>query len=314
MKTAMLTLTGLIEAAAACLIGLSLLQFFAEAHFLFELLTHFKVAYGVCALLTAIAFVWVRRWFWAALMVACCLVNAVWIMPWYVNAHPRAMESSRSSIKLLLANVQSSNTQTAPLLALIKAEKPDFIVLQEVNKRWSAAMAELAGSYPFRLEIVRGDNFGIAAYATKAWADARSIPSPPLGFPTLVVDRAAGHSLRLVTTHPHTPVGQWGYDARNTQILSLVELVNESELPVLVIGDLNATLWSPVIDELEKLTGLRNIRQGIGIVPTWPTWFAPLMIPIDQGLHTPGITIRDVRAGPHIGSDHLPLLVELHLT
>lgn len=311
MRPAALTLIGLFEASALCLCAFSVLHWAAGIHHILELLAHFKVAYGVLSVLMAAGFALLRKWGWVSVLALAFLANASAVGPWYQPARPDSDRLSSPSFKVLLANVQSSNTRHKRLLDFVATERPDVIVLQEVNRNWQAALSELDGLYSWKLEVVRSDNFGIAVYAAQPWLDAESIRSPPLGFPTLIIDGVGGRDLRLITTHPHTPLSQWGFDARNTQLMDIARYVRESSTPVLVVGDLNATMWSPALTDLMEAAGLKNARRGFGLLPTWPTWFVPLMIPLDHGLYTPGLVVNDIRTGPPIGSDHLPLIIEV---
>ena len=83
----------------------------------------------------------------------------------------------------------------------------------------------------------------------------------------------------------------------------------------LLCADLNATPWSPHFGDLLRDAGLRDARRGFGHQPTWP---APLgaaaRIPIDHCLVSAGIAVRDLRVTAPIGSDHLPVVVDLELT
>lgn len=76
-------------------------------------------------------------------------------------------------------------------------------------------------------------------------------------------------------------------------------------------GDLNVTMWSSNYSKLIADSGLANSRKGFGILATWPMFFPLLSIPLDHCLVSPGIGINACRSGPDIGSDHLPLIVEL---
>ena len=109
------------------------------------------------------------------------------------------------------------------------------------------------------------------------------------------------------------PLGVDGFRARNQQLDSVADLLNEREGAKVLIGDLNATMWGHHFQRFVDRTGLHNVRRGFGVLPTWPTQLPFAMIPIDHCLVSAGFDVRSVRTGPAIGSDHLPLLVELNV-
>jgi endonuclease/exonuclease/phosphatase family metal-dependent hydrolase len=94
--------------------------------------------------------------------------------------------------------------------------------------------------------------------------------------------------------------------------------------PVVIAGDLNITMWSPYYKRFISKTGLRNARQGFGILPSWPvkttyphySKIPPFMswlisIPIDHCLISPELKVSKIRTGANVNSDHLPLIIDL---
>ena len=103
------------------------------------------------------------------------------------------------------------------------------------------------------------------------------------------------------------------HDARNEQLQSIAGLVDQLAGEIILLGDLNSSVWDIHLRRLEDSTGLRNAREGFGVLPSWPTFLPFAMIPIDHALVSKGIAVTDVRTGQKFGSDHLPLIVTLSL-
>jgi endonuclease/exonuclease/phosphatase (EEP) superfamily protein YafD len=80
----------------------------------------------------------------------------------------------------------------------------------------------------------------------------------------------------------------------------------------LVVGDLNTTDFSPCFRDFLKASGLQDSRQGRGIQASWGP-FPLLEIAIDHCLTAPEIAVMQRRVGPHLGSDHRPVIIDLRL-
>ena len=90
-----------------------------------------------------------------------------------------------------------------------------------------------------------------------------------------------------------------------------IELARAAPNPVMVLGDLNATSWTPYFAELILAGGLSDSRRGFGVASTWPGFMPlPLRIPIDHCLVSREIGVRERRVGQPVGSDHRPIVVD----
>ena len=307
-------LAGLLQAAAFLTVVFSLATLADHLHRYLELFSHFRLQYLGAALLLSILLFVLRSRRWAALMLVVAAINVVPVWPWFA-AEARATPQAGPTIKLLLSNVYAGNQSMQALIDLVIAEDADIVFLQELTGKRNAELAQLRETFTYSLNIPREDNFGIAILSRHPFVSAKVIESPPFELPSLVVEVEFGDdAIAFVTTHPLPPIGKTGFESRNTQLASIAELVNQFSGPRVLIGDLNTTMWGHHYEQLVADTGLLNTRQGFGVLPTWPTHLPFAMIPIDHCLVSDQFRVIDARTGPDIGSDHLPLIVELAVT
>ena len=117
--------------------------------------------------------------------------------------------------------------------------------------------------------------------------------------------------LTLINTHAPNPLSRSNFDARNEHLRGVADLVGTAKGPVLLTGDFNTGVWGSNYRALAINSGLENASRGFGILPTWPTFLPPAMIPIDHAFVSNEIGVVALRTGSHIGSDHLPLIIEI---
>ena len=306
-----ITIKGLLQAAAFLTVAFSLLTLLPVDHHAVQLFTHFRLQYLAASLLLLPIFAFLRSPAYTALTAIAVMTNAVVVAPWYMDA---PADTGESQLKLVLANALSTNIEHDRLFALIAAEQPDLVFLQEVSPQWEKALAVLHTEYPHRYVEARDDNFGIALLSRLPFASVGHIESAPLGFPTLHGELMfGGRRVNFVSTHPMIPLGALNFAARNEQLRRVAQQLAMPSTSTILVGDLNTSMWDMHYRALESATGLRNARRGHGVLPTWPTFLPFAMIPIDHVLVSDDIGVRQIATGPRIGSDHVPLVVTLSL-
>lgn len=306
-----MSLVGLLQAASVVTVLFSFLTGFDIPNRYLELFAHFRLQYLVASILLLMVFVWLRSPAYGAALFVGAVFNATFIFPMYFE---KAQTSSGQTLKLIHVNVLSTNKEYSRLLEFVADENPDMVFLQEVTSEWDIATRPLLRDFPYSYSEPRLGNFGIAVYSKLPLDTVRHIDSPPLEYPTIVATMTAGsETITLISSHPTIPLSEYTYNARNEQLDSIVELLNQVSGAVVLLGDFNASPWDVHYRKLENGTGLRSVRQGFGVLPTWPTFMPFAMIPIDHALVSDGIGIVEARTGRRIGSDHLPLVVTLTL-
>ncbi len=291
-------------ASAAILVSLpTYLAFGARLWWVFDLATHFCAFYAFALLPIAVALLAVKRWRLLALVLVALAINTALLAPHYFRG---SVPPDTQSLRIISINVLFENSQHERVLDCIRQEKPDLVLLLEVNSSWQPALATLESQFPYSLVETRTGSFGIAIFSQFPLEDLRLADLGSIGVPSIKATiRVDDTPVQIVGTHFLPPMDGERSRLRNQQLIATAQHLARTPRPCLLLGDLNITPWSPYFRDLLKLGGLRNSQIGFGIQPTWLA-----ALPIDHLLHSDDIAILDRRIGPDIGSDHRPLIVD----
>jgi endonuclease/exonuclease/phosphatase (EEP) superfamily protein YafD len=297
-------LIGVVVSAA------TLLGFFGTWWWLADLFSHFRVQYFLVLAVVVLLLLAGRRWKAAACFGLAAMVNLSTILPLYFGrAGPVAADGP--PLRAMLLNVNRESGDAARVANAIEQFDPDFVVLEEVDAAWIRELGPSLDGYAHRRAEPRTDSFGIALWSRLPLGRAEIVHVGQSQVPSIIAEVETDHGpFTLVATHPLPPFSGRYSRLRNDQLGRLPEQVRAANSPVLLLGDLNTTPWSPHFKRLLRQSGLRDSSRGWGVQPTWPVQNPLLWIPIDHCLHSPEIQVVDRQTGPRVGSDHYPLIVD----
>ena len=287
----------------------AVIALFGGLHWIAELLTHFRVqnfwALLLCALYLAVA----RRFRWAAAYCVPAMVSLAAVLPLYFGQSPDAGQPA--DLCVMLMNVNQQTGDSARVMEAIEHFQPDVVLFQEVDEAWLERPDRVSEDYPFRLTEPRNDNFGIALLSRLPLRDSRVAYFGDSGVPSTVARIECGtQALSFIGTHPPPPGSAEYLRMRNVQIEGVAKAVREMQKPVIVLGDLNTTPWSPVFRQFLTQARLANSARGWDVQATWPVDLMPLRVPLDHCLHSEKLQVARREIGPDVGSDHFPLVVD----
>jgi endonuclease/exonuclease/phosphatase (EEP) superfamily protein YafD len=298
--------------AVAGLAAATAFSYLGRFHWLPELLTHFRMHLAIASAALAVAAFCLRARVAGAAAALCLAAHAGPVLPYLL---PRSAPAPLEAIPLrvLLLNVLTVNDRFDAVASLIALEDPDVVGLLEVDERWLQALAPVRARYPHRVERPQPDNFGIALMSRVPIANLalRRLEHDAIRVAVGELD-LGGRRAVLILAHPVPPVGRALSALRDRQLDAIARV--RSEFPdreAIVLGDLNTSPWSPSHRRLERNARLANAARGLGTFPSWPAAAAWLRVPIDHCLLSPGLRAATLRLGPEVGSDHLPLIVEI---
>ena len=292
----------------------------ARAHWSIDLVACFPVQAMGLLVLAALWLAVCRRWRAAGACALFAAIAAAAVVPDWLRTPPgpgpTAAAAETPPVRLLALNLLRGNhDHVAEALAVVRAERPDVLFCSEVTPEWCAGLAEALTELPHRHLAADAGYYGVALFSRWPLTDATTIP---LGTPY-------APALRATIAAPHGPLGLLGVhtprpgDARRNQerdraLAAIPAAVRGLPRAHLVLGDHNATPWTPTLRALLDDGSLRAATFATWL-PSWPTqWPLPLRIPIDHALLGPGLDLVEVHVGEGFGSDHLPLAVAVRIS
>ncbi|GHT93619.1 hypothetical protein AGMMS49545_13330 [Betaproteobacteria bacterium] len=311
---------GVIFVAAVALLGWT-----GSWHWVPELFAHFFLQYALLLVILTPLLFWAgwgsrdnrRHWQWLALIAT--LLAGFAVSPCWLPADSVRKANSHGSLNLLQFNA-AQNTDALVQWLIKHRQEVDVVLVLEASTGFAGGIEALAEEFPYHIEKLQDDPFGIALMSRYPLSEAAVLDmSDDVDFPALEADviTPAG-PLRLIGIHPPPPLGGELAKLRDAFMqklaLRLVAQLKEGE-PTLVFGDFNSTIWSPRLRDFIAKTRLRDAGQGQGAPGSYPAASARISgwlgIPIDLMLVSEHITVQERHAGESLDSDHLPIVTRI---
>ena len=276
------------------------------ASWLLDLTVHWQWLYAALTLVGSVGVVLLsKRLVWLA-AVPLALLPLLTAAPVATASAPQA---GHATLTVAEANVYVGNPDPSTFLAWLKTSSPDVAVVLEVSPRFGKTLEGLKKDYPHQRVHSAEDAFGIAVLSRFPLQNVRVLAFDHGEEYLHVTLDWQGQPVELAAVHPVPPVFSPNYyRSRDRGVAAVSAAVQVTGAPALVVGDLNATAWSTAFNHTAGL------QRSTSLAPTWHSMFKGLFgIPIDHALVSDHWRVVDRERGPHIGSDHLPVLVKLQL-
>jgi len=234
------------------------------------------------------------------------LVNIGLIVPLYLTIAPEGPPD----LRVLSFNILADNKEYDQVVEYIASVEADVVFLHEVSRPWEEALQE--ADLPYEMTINRASDLifatlVLAPEGAQVVSNGWAIDQPRS---VVVAFDVEGTPVRLMGIHPLAPSDEDRARLRNEALELAGEWATEQNGPAAIVGDFNATPWSYPFRRLTS-QGLIDSEQGFGLQPSFPADTFWARVPIDHLLHNAGFDTIGRTLDSAIGSDHLPLVVDL---
>jgi endonuclease/exonuclease/phosphatase (EEP) superfamily protein YafD len=305
-------------AITTVLVATTLLSLLARRFWLADLCANLRVQQVLGVMLVALVACCFLRWRWVAVQAILLAIHLPWLLP---SMQPNARFDSRSpDVTVMLANVWTANQNHQAIVDQIRQADPDVFAVLELGTKLSHELQQTFGSmYSDRLVIPSdAGNFGISLFSRYPLSTVQrfQLDDSPLESIAATV-RKDEQSYRIFVTHPLPPIGAQRFSRRNSHLHQLASRVADyrqrhRDIPVIIIGDLNVTPWSPIFADFAATAGVRRAVHGNGLTPTWyalPNFTCGLAL--DHGLICERLDCVSQVVSEHFGSDHRAVTLAL---
>lgn len=304
---------------------LTVLPFLKFAHWFVRIgdFPRIQIAFGSVAAAVLLFYLVYPYEFWEivflTLLVICSIYQFFCILP-YTRLYPKQVEWIREkdpekTIRLLIFNVFIDNREYARFLDLVEKVKPDVILLAEPDEKWLDAIDELEEKYPYTVKHPLDNAYGLALYSRLR------LENPELKFiieddiPSIHtnVRLASGDLVRLYCLHPRPPIPPENHRAteRDTELILVGAMIQNTDFPVIIAGDLNDVAWSRTTKLFQRISNLLDPRIGRGLYSSFHAHYPFIRFPLDHVFHSNHFRLSKLRRLPNIGSDHFPIYIAL---
>ena len=257
----------------------------------------------------------------SAIYLLLLVIGALWLFPRWMPALTPDQEAG-IPLRMVTFNVFPANPTLDQVQEWILAEDADLVLLQEV----AAPLADLVETYPYQNSEYLGS--GNAVFSRLPILENEEFALAGVLQQRLMLD-VAGRNLVVYNVHLMMPLNtdeslplllRYDERVRNQQIRDLLGRVQQEVDPVIVSGDFNMSEYSPIYQTLSAVLSdaYRTVSWGMG--HTWPGGaseelgdFLPPLFRLDYVWYRGAIRARTVQIGERLGSDHLPLSLEMVL-
>jgi endonuclease/exonuclease/phosphatase (EEP) superfamily protein YafD len=305
----------------------TILGFAGSLWWVFELLEHPRPQYCLI-LVAAIVVGGISRQAWSFVWCLPLVLNLALIVPLFFPSAPGFQLAHAFSpgdrLRMIHVTLDNENPDTTPAIEYIESQDVDVILLLEVTPKSLSNLQSSLSRYRIVASEPRENSHGSAMLVPNEPSKSIEVLATQI---VHLPERSDRPMLEAMIRWGGQEVAILGIQlirSRNSgssafQTVEFDAIADwsirqhqEGKREVIAIGDFNSTPWSGRFREFLNQTNLRNSQRGFGLQPTWHAILpSPLMIAIDHCLHSQSMTTVNRATGPNIGSDHLPIFVEL---
>lgn len=241
------------------------------------------------------------------------------MVPEFIGSlQPRPAAPATGTMTMMTHNLFGMNYEMNKVIAAIRAEDPDIIVLQEYFGEQARELHPLLlADYPFFVRCRGGKRANLGLYSRIPFEQVHDDARPNDAYGTTRTahilakfQTGDGKPFSVITTHLDWPIP---IARQHEQLNALSAVVDRIAGPMILAGDFNSTPWSYSLRDFVARNGF--VRETMNLFTFPMSWFylrawrdTIPFLPLDHVMTRGGIVVHDIGVGRATASDHLPVV------
>ncbi len=251
-----------------------------------------------------------KGWF-LIILVGTAVVNGALIVPMWLGAQPES--TGEDSLRIVQLDVSGGFDDRLAGFTWLEESDADLLLLAGASTVVSREVAHEDSDWVVLVEPDVDNTAGMVILAKQQW----EVAVTPTGVGSDTVIRITAGD----TTGSYEILTAWGpmatsadkADRLQARLDTIASLSAAATAPVVVVGNLGATVWTSTMSEFLTATGLRDATKGSGYLATSRSSGIPVIggwlgLPLDVVLMSEDATPIELTTGPDVGVEHLPVV------
>lgn len=253
------------------------------------------------------------------------LAGATWLAALFILFHAftaqvpvKVAASSGETITFATFNKLYSNYDIERSTSYLHQQAVDIIAMQEVRPAQVSGIAEQLGlehTHTSRTFATSGGT-SVVLFSRYPFVSVETIELATK-HPVVRAEIKTPHSGNVVVYSVHIPVpsSPFLYNKRNIVLDSLAEAVQKETLPVLIGGDFNTTVYSPVMRTFSGTVSSHITPITTERIPacSWYGYGSFMCVRIDHIFAPKNAQVTRLTISPDIGADHRAIIADIIL-
>ncbi|PCJ98642.1 MAG: hypothetical protein COA45_07965 [Zetaproteobacteria bacterium] len=288
-------------------------------HWIFALLSHFKIQYFIGGLLLC-GILFPSHYFLSFLMFTIAIISYVQTRlpmtePWMFTTQPSQRDTP--VFKIAQYNKYYKNQHHQRFYNTLK--DADLILMQEVARTEIEHIRDqFVHTHPFRLppELPRANAlFILSKYEIQNLEFKKIAPDicTTLGVRFEISPANTTSPIVIYSVHTEAPIGKNAV-IHNAELSDMAQWIAQDKAQnIIFMGDWNTTPYAPAFQDLLARTQLNYQNYSYLSQGSWPSFFLlpALTIPIDHILFSNALNLLSIEKGASSGSDHFPIIATI---